>query len=314
MAPDAILGRQEELDVIGRILDAPPAGPRAVLLEGEAGIGKSTLWHEAVRIAGARGHLVLFARVAEAEAKLSFTVLTDLLEPVAGDVLTELPPPQQRALTAALLLDEGEGSLQPDARAVSLGALGSVQALASRGPITIAIDDVQWTDTPSARALAFCLRRLVNEPVTVLAARRLEPGLRDPSTSFQRCVTIAGSRSALSTWQRRARSCVAVSSAGSPSRWSHGSTRPRGAIRCSPWSWDARSTSTRPPRWPVSRCRFPRSCKPCSANVSAPSRTRRARPSSSPRPRPARRSTCSRGAGTRSTGSWMQGSSVSEGQ
>ena len=180
MAPDAILGREEELDVIGRILDAPPAGPRAVLLEGEAGIGKSTLWHEAVRIAGARGHLVLSARVAEAEAKLSFTVLADLLEPVAGDVLTELPPPQQRALRAALLLDEGEGSLRPDARAVSLGALGSVQALASRGPITVAIDDVQWTDTPSARALAFCLRRLVNEPVTVLAARRLEPGLRDP--------------------------------------------------------------------------------------------------------------------------------------
>ena len=123
---------------------------------------------------------MLSARVAEAEAKLSFTVLADLLEPVAADVLTGLPPPQQRALRAALLLDDGEGSLRPDARAVSLGALGSVQALASRGPITVAIDDVQWTDTPSARALAFCLRRLVNEPVTVLAARRLEPGLRDP--------------------------------------------------------------------------------------------------------------------------------------
>jgi DNA-binding CsgD family transcriptional regulator len=180
VAPDAILGREEELDVIGRFLDARPAGPRAVLLEGEAGIGKSTLWHEAVRIAGAKEQLVLSARVAEAEAKLSFTVLADLLEPVAADVLAGLPPPQRRALRVALLLDEAEGSVRPDARAVSLGALGSVQALASRGPITVAIDDVQWTDAPSARALAFCLRRLVDEPVTVIAARRLEPGLRDP--------------------------------------------------------------------------------------------------------------------------------------
>jgi DNA-binding NarL/FixJ family response regulator len=58
--------------------------------------------------------------------------------------------------------------------------LGVLRSLAAVGPVTIAIDDVQWTDTPSARALAFALRRLDDEPISVVAARRVAPGLADP--------------------------------------------------------------------------------------------------------------------------------------
>lgn len=123
---------------------------------------------------------VLVSRASEAEAKLSFTVLTDLLEPALNDVGDELPAPQRRALEAALLLEDPAGGAKLDARAVSLGALGALRALAVRTPVTLAIDDVQWTDAPSARALSFALRRLVNEPVTVVAARRTALGLRDP--------------------------------------------------------------------------------------------------------------------------------------
>ena len=179
MAPDAILGREEELADAARFLDHGPEGPRVLLLEGEAGIGKTTLWLDAIRIASASGR-VLVSRASEAEAKLSFTVLTDLLEPALNDVGDELPAPQRRALEAALLLEDPAGGAKLDARAVSLGALGALRALAVRTPVTLAIDDVQWTDAPSARALSFALRRLVNEPVTVVAARRTALGLRDP--------------------------------------------------------------------------------------------------------------------------------------
>src|SRR6185436_5437037 len=47
-------------------------------------------------------------------------------------------------------------------------------------PITIAIDDVQWADAPSARSLSFALRRLTDEPITVIAAMRVAPGVREP--------------------------------------------------------------------------------------------------------------------------------------
>ena len=67
-----------------------------------------------------------------------------------------------------------------DARAVSLGTLGALRSLAGNTPITIAIDDVQWADAPSARSLAFALRRLRDAPITVIAAMRSAPGLREP--------------------------------------------------------------------------------------------------------------------------------------
>lgn len=175
VAPDAILGRDEELAVVHRFFDLDPPGPRVLLLEGDAGIGKSTIWDEAVRIARAKG-TVLSSRAAETEAKLSFTVLADLLTPVLDQVVDTLPDPQRRALLAALLLEDAEGSTRPDARAVSLGVLGAIRSLATRGTVTVAIDDVQWVDEPSAHALAFALRRLVDERVAVLGALRVVSG------------------------------------------------------------------------------------------------------------------------------------------
>jgi len=178
VAPDAILGREEELAAIARFFDDDRHEPCALLLEGEAGIGKTTLWREGVRLAEGRGR-VLASRASEAETKLSFMVLGDLLAPALDEGLREMPPSQRRALEAALLLG-GAARFRPDARAVALAVLGVLRALASDGPLTIAIDDVQWTDAPSARALTFALRRLVDQPVTVIAAKRLASGLSDP--------------------------------------------------------------------------------------------------------------------------------------
>jgi predicted ATPase len=117
---------------------------------------------------------VLACRAAESEARLSYAALGDLLD----FELPDLPTPQRRARDAALLRAEVEGA-PPDQRAVSLASLGVLRALAASAPLIVAIDDVQWLDTPSARVLAFVVRRLVvsaaarpTEDLVVAAARR----------------------------------------------------------------------------------------------------------------------------------------------
>lgn len=178
MASDTIIGRADELAAVELFFRREPSGARGLLIEGDAGIGKTTVWREAVSVAGGSGS-VLVSRASEAEARLSFTVLGDLLVPALNDdVLAELPVGQRRALEVALLL--ADHATRPDARAVSLAVLGVMRAIARTRAVTIAVDDVQWVDAPSARALTFALRRLEGEPVTVVAARRTEPGTGDP--------------------------------------------------------------------------------------------------------------------------------------
>jgi hypothetical protein len=166
-----IVGRESELARVQAFIGSVPAGPSALLLEGAAGIGKTTLWHAGVSLARARGHRVLSCRAAESEARLSYAALGDLFD----FELPDLPAPQRRALDAALLRAEVEGA-PPDQRAVSLASLGVLRALAAAGPVVVAIDDVQWLDAPSARVLAFVVRRLEDAPIRVLAALRVGSG------------------------------------------------------------------------------------------------------------------------------------------
>jgi len=79
--------------------------------------------------------------------------------------------PQRRALDVALLRMEAEGP-PPLPRAVSLGVLGVLRALAASEPVVIAVDDVQWLDRPSASTLEFAVRRLRSEPIGIVLARR----------------------------------------------------------------------------------------------------------------------------------------------
>jgi DNA-binding CsgD family transcriptional regulator/tetratricopeptide (TPR) repeat protein len=179
VAPAAIIGRSAELDIVARFYEREPSGARGLLIEGEAGIGKTTVWREAARIAAQRG-LVLTSRASEAEARLSFTTLGDLLFAVLDEkLLGRLPAGQRRGLEAALLLGDRH-SPKPDQRAVSLAVLGVLRQLARSEPVTIAIDDVQWIDPPSARAISFALRRVEAEPVDVVIARRNGAGSTDP--------------------------------------------------------------------------------------------------------------------------------------
>ena len=179
MAPDTIVGREPELADAVHLLGEMTPGPRSLLVAGDAGIGKTTIWQEVVRIAGPDSR-VLTSRASQIEAKLSFAVLTDLFGSTLHEIGDELPGPQRRALESALLLEAPVEGSRLDARAVSLGTLAALRGLAVRGPVVIAIDDVQWTDGPSARALGFALRRLIDESVTVIAAARVAPGFAEP--------------------------------------------------------------------------------------------------------------------------------------
>jgi DNA-binding CsgD family transcriptional regulator len=165
-----IIGRDEELTSIRAFLDRVEDGLGGLVLSGEPGIGKTALWEEGVAISAGRFR-VLSHRSAEAEASLSFTGLSDLLGPVFDEVASTLAPFRRRVLEVALLLAEPGGEA-PDPRAIGLALLDVLRALAERGPIFVALDDIQWLDPSSATVLQLALRRLSSEPVRILATER----------------------------------------------------------------------------------------------------------------------------------------------
>jgi predicted ATPase len=169
------VGRERELAAIERLLVTVEQGPRAIVLEGEPGIGKTTLWQAAFEQAGARDLQVLSCRPVEAEAKLAFASLGDLLAPIADAGLPALPEPQRIALEVALLRAAPTGA-PPDRRAVGTAVCSLLRRCVGDTPIVVAVDDVQWLDRASAAALSFALRRLHDSPIRVLVALRLEPG------------------------------------------------------------------------------------------------------------------------------------------
>jgi DNA-binding CsgD family transcriptional regulator len=169
-----IIGRREELLGLAAFLTDIREGGQALLLEGDAGIGKSALWQAGLRAAGERGIQVLRASPSEPEAQISFAALGDLVRPVLEPGLAQLVPMQRRGFEIALLLRESEGA-PPEIRLLGLALLSIMQSLARERPVLVAIDDVQWLDASSAAVLAFALRRLDAEPIAVLATVRGRP-------------------------------------------------------------------------------------------------------------------------------------------
>jgi DNA-binding CsgD family transcriptional regulator len=170
-----VVSREEELASLDAFIDGPHGGPAALVLEGDAGIGKSTLWLAGVEHASARGFRILSSRPAEAERNLAHVGLGDLLEDVLDDVLPALRAPRRRALEVALLREEAAADAV-DPRALGIATRSALQLLAEDKPVLVAIDDLQWFDVSSARAVAFALRRLATNQVLLLLARRLVDG------------------------------------------------------------------------------------------------------------------------------------------
>ena len=164
-----MIGREREIVIVSAFLDSIPHGAQALLLQGEAGIGKSTVWFESVRLAEARAYRVLRARPAESEARLSYAVLADIVGPAFDETRVALPVPQERALAATLLRVATDEPADPRTTATAL--VGVLSEIARERPVLVAIDDVQWVDAASERALEFAARRLPAQLGLLLASR-----------------------------------------------------------------------------------------------------------------------------------------------
>jgi DNA-binding CsgD family transcriptional regulator len=174
----AVVGRRAELDEIGRLLERDGASAAAVLLDGEAGIGKTTVWASGVEEARRRGLTVLVARPVEGEMSLPFAALGDLLEPVVDVHAPELPEPQRRALDHAL--QRTDAADPTDRLAVARAVADLLRLVAAACLLLVAVDDVQWLDAPTEHVLAFAFRRLGDSPARLLLARRGDGALPAP--------------------------------------------------------------------------------------------------------------------------------------
>jgi predicted ATPase len=184
-----IVGRETELDAVETFIAAADSSPRALVLVGEPGIGKTTLWRHAVSSSRAEGTYLVVAAPAESERELPFVVLHDLFGPLLDAHAASLAPARLAALEAALLRTPTRAPA--DRLAVSVAALDLIRAATRETSLVLAVDDVQWLDTPTQAVLTFALRRLDHEPVTVVCASRPPrmPTCSDSTESGSRALT-----------------------------------------------------------------------------------------------------------------------------
>jgi DNA-binding CsgD family transcriptional regulator/tetratricopeptide (TPR) repeat protein len=151
-AEPGLVGRKAALGRIDDWLARVRGGARALVITGEPGIGKTTLWRRTLTSWQRAGGELVVARPAEEELRLPTSALVDLFDPVMADA----------------------ASLRAYDDPIALGRIvvAELRNVASRGPLLLAVDDLQWLDSASARALRYALRRLDSEPVGVLATAR----------------------------------------------------------------------------------------------------------------------------------------------
>ena len=169
---DEIVVRGSELGAVAAFLDRGAGGLAALVVEGEAGIGKSTVWEAGVEAAASRGWLVRTSRPARSEQGLTLGGLTDLFGDVDDETLGRLPAPQRQALGVALLRIEATAGVARTSAPCRSRSRALLRLLAADRPVLIAIDDAQWLDESTAAILAYALRRLVDQPVGLLATVR----------------------------------------------------------------------------------------------------------------------------------------------
>jgi DNA-binding CsgD family transcriptional regulator len=162
-----LVGRQAELARLGELLAAAREGRSgALVITGEAGIGKTALCQAAVDMA--EGMQVIRARGVASESELLFAGLTELFGG-AGEFLPALPDRQRAAMEGALAIGPPASA---DPFAVRVATLGLLAALAEEGPLLCIVDDLQWVDASSAQALTFAARRVQAEGIAMLFAAR----------------------------------------------------------------------------------------------------------------------------------------------
>jgi DNA-binding CsgD family transcriptional regulator len=173
-----LLGRRVERETVHRLLEGARAGRSgALVVRGEAGIGKTSLLEHA-RSRGERAGLrVQATNGVAAEAQFAFGGLHQLCAPLSH-LAGALPEPQQRALGVAFGERAGD---RPERFLVGLATLNLLAEAAESAPLVCLVDDAQWLDDASAQILAFVARRVEAERLAlVFAARDPDGGEVDP--------------------------------------------------------------------------------------------------------------------------------------
>ena len=171
-----LVGRVRERRLLDGLVESVEGGGAAVVIEGEAGIGKTALLTYVADVASKRGMRVLRACGEESEAVLAFAALADLLRPLRKH-FAGLPQTQRQALEVCLALSGGPSA---GPLAACAGALGVLASVADGQPLAVLVDDLQWIDPESQQVLLFAARRLAAERIVMFLAVRDEPGTQSP--------------------------------------------------------------------------------------------------------------------------------------
>ena len=170
-----VVERPAESRAVSEFLLSAGRQPSGLVIEGQAGIGKTTLWLAGVTEARERGFRVLSARAGQAETVLTYAALADLLGGVDPVVLAELPEVQRIAVDRVLLRATADGP-STDESVVAAAFASIIDRMATEAPILLAIDDVQWLDPSSQAVLAVAARRFTGRAGLLITERTEHEG------------------------------------------------------------------------------------------------------------------------------------------
>lgn len=168
--PADMIGRDNELAALTAIAAGIKEQGRALVVEGEAGIGKTTLLAAVCQWARDNGFTVLSCAGVQCQTNVGYAAVHELIHPILNHA-EALPAHQKSALFTALGLAEHESGM-PDPLQIGVAILGLIEEAAVHRPLLLTVDDAQWLDESSLHILTFIGRRVANSTVMLLCGAR----------------------------------------------------------------------------------------------------------------------------------------------
>jgi DNA-binding CsgD family transcriptional regulator/KaiC/GvpD/RAD55 family RecA-like ATPase len=184
--------RELEERAVAELLTRAAGGPAGLVVEGEAGIGKTTLVLDAAHQAAGRGFRVLSSHGSPAEVTYAYAAVADLLSGVRDATLAALPHVQRIALDRARSGEVVSAGPATDERVVANAFLSVIERLSNEAAVLLVIDDAQWLDASSRAVIGFTARRLTGRTGMLLSIRTGESDSADEHSwlSFRRPDTV----------------------------------------------------------------------------------------------------------------------------